>query len=68
MALKGRSAGSGDVFLKMLVGAVVGAAFGFLLGRAIFFQWEGTKLVMEIPGLPMASIFSLYVFPAMIFG
>jgi hypothetical protein len=59
MALKDRYAGSGDVFLKMLVGAVVGAAFGFLLGRAIFFQWEGTKLVMEIPGAMLGSILGI---------
>jgi len=55
----GRYAGSGDVFMKMLVGALVGAAFGFLLGRAIFFQWENTKVIMEIPGAMLGSIIGI---------
>jgi F0F1-type ATP synthase assembly protein I len=56
MAVKGRYAGSGDGFMKMVAGALVGAACGFLLGHAIFFQLEGTRVLMDIVGAMIGSI------------
>lgn len=61
MALKGRSAGSGDIFIKMVAGALIGAALGFLLGHAIFFQWEGTRVFMDIVGAMVGSILGFSV-------
>ncbi|MGH6659974.1 MAG: hypothetical protein ACREB6_00415 [Rhodospirillales bacterium] len=45
----------------MVAGALVGAAFGYLLGRSIFIQWEGTRVLMEIPGAALGSILGITV-------
>lgn len=50
----------------MVAGALVGAAFGYLLGKSIFIQWEGTKVAMEIPGAALGSILGITV--ARLFG
>jgi len=43
----------------MVAGALIGAAFGYLLGKSIFIQWEGTKVAMDIPGAALGSILGL---------
>jgi F0F1-type ATP synthase assembly protein I len=48
-----------DTFIKMVAGALIGAAFGYLLGKSIFIQWEGTKVAMEIPGAAFGSILGI---------
>ena len=45
----------------MVACALVGAAFGYLLGKSIFIQWEGTKVAMEIPGAAFGSILGITV-------
>jgi F0F1-type ATP synthase assembly protein I len=61
MAVKGRTGSAGDNFVKMVAGALVGAAFGYLLGKSIFIQWEGTKVAMDIPGTALGSILGITV-------
>ena len=62
MAAKGRTGTTGDNFIKLLAGALVGAAVGYLLGRAIVFGVGTTRVpFMDIVGAALGSVLGFTV-------
>ena len=60
MAANGRARSTADNFFKMVAGALVGAAFGYLLGKAVIFQLGTTRVpFMDIVGAALGSILGI---------
>ncbi len=62
MAAKGQSGGSGDNFIKMVAGALIGAALGYLLGKAVILGVGTTRVpFMDIVGAALGSVLGITV-------
>jgi F0F1-type ATP synthase assembly protein I len=62
MAARGQTGSSGDNFIKLLAGALVGAALGYLLGKAVVFGVGTTRVpFMDMVGAALGCVLGFTV-------